>query len=145
MNIEVQWTNELTIAAIERNGGTIVTKFYDLGCVAAMADPESHFKKGLVIPRCKLPPQDSVEYYTDPKNRGYLADPAKIAEARLELAQKFGYKLPDITKDPLHEMLIRRKDPRQIWFGLEPGWAVNLTDKCILKPTDEQLKEYYRS
>jgi len=47
--------------------------------------------------------------------------------------------------DPMREAYSRRKDPRQIWFGLEPGWAVNLADKCILKPTDEKLKEYYAS
>ena len=144
--IEVQWAAETTIAAIERAGGVITTRFYDLASVAAMIDPELHFRKGLVIPRCKLPPQDAIEYYTNPTNRGYLADPAGIPQARLELSQKYGYKLQEVKPGEwLHTMLSKRKDPRQIWFGLEPGWAVNLTDKCILKPSDEQYKEYYRS
>lgn len=145
LNIEIQWASEITIAAIERAGGTIITRFFDLECVSAMVDPKRHFEKGLIVPRCKLPPQDAIEFYSDVKNRGYLADPRKIAAARFELAQKYGYALPDLTKDPAYEMLMRRKDPRQIWFGLEPGWAVNLRDKCILKPTDEQLKLYYKS
>lgn len=145
LNIEVQWASELAIAAIEKSGGTITTRFYDLESVSAMVDPKKHFEKALIIPRCKLPPQDAIEYYSDPKNRGYLADPKKVEEARHELAQKYGYKLPDLKQDPDYEMLTRRKDPRQIWFGLEPGWAVNLRDKCILKPTDEDLKKYYKA
>jgi len=111
-----------------------------------MVDPELHFRKGLVIPRCKLPPQDAIEYYTNPANRGYLANPALVPQARLELSQKYGYPLKDVIPGEwLHTMLSKRKDPRQIWFGLEPGWAVNLTDKSILKPSDDQYKEYYRS
>lgn len=26
------------------------------------------------------------------------------------------------------------KDPRQPFFGLEPGWVVNLIDQTIIKP-----------
>ena len=88
---------------------------------------------------------DALPYYSDANNRGYLADPEKIREARIILAQKYGYALPDISEDPHFEMLMRRKDPRQIWFGLEPGWVVNVQDKIILKPTDDTLKEYYKS
>lgn len=72
----------MTIAAIERNGGVIRTKFYSAECVEAMVNPENFFKRGMVIPRCKLPPKDAVEYYSDAKNRGYLADPEKILEER---------------------------------------------------------------
>ncbi|GFY41539.1 39S ribosomal protein L15, mitochondrial [Trichonephila inaurata madagascariensis] len=43
----------------------------------------------------------------------------------------------------LFEMLTTRKDPRQVFLGLEPGWVVNLVDKVILRPTDEVLQEYY--
>jgi large subunit ribosomal protein L15 len=92
-----------------------------------------------------LPPQDAVEYYMNPANRGYLADPEKISWERLVLAQKYGYQLPVLENDPDYAMLVQRKDPRQIFLGLEPGWVVNLRDRCILKPTDDQLKEFYRS
>jgi len=92
-----------------------------------------------------LPPQDAIEYYTDPKFRGYLADPDLIAEERLVLAQKYGYVLPDLSKDPKRELLLMRKDPRQIFFGLSPGWVINLRDKCILKPKDKVLRDYYNN
>lgn len=92
-----------------------------------------------------LPPQDATEYYTNPANRGYLADPEKISWERLVLAQKYGYQLPVLENDPDYAKLIQRKDPRQIFLGLEPGWVVNLRDRCILKPTDEQLKQFYHS
>lgn len=42
-------------------------------------------------------------------------------------------------------MLTTRKDPRQVFFGLEPGWLVNLKDKKIFRPTDETLENYYKS
>ena len=110
-----------------------------------MQDPIFFFQKGMPIPHCKLPPGNCVGYYSDAKNRGYLADPEQINEHRYELAQKFGYKLPDITKDPDYEMLTMRKDPRQIWFGLEPGWVINVRDRTIIKPKDEDLLKYYVS
>ena len=89
-------------------------------------------------------PQALAPYYTDARNRGYMADAARFPEARLELA-KYSYISPDITKDELFKMLSTRKDPRQIFFGLAPGWLVNMADKKILKPTHEKLLEYYRS
>lgn len=42
-------------------------------------------------------------------------------------------------------MLKLRKDPRQVFFGLQPGWVVNLRDKEILQPENTELKEYYTS
>jgi len=144
VNIEVQSASERTIAAIEKAGGVITTRFFDLTSVTAMVDVEEHFRKGRVIPRCKLPPKNAVGYYTDASNRGYLADLPAIMQARLQLSQKYGYQLPDLMPgDWLHEMLMCRKDPFQIWFGLEPGWVVNLTDRCILKPTDADIRQYF--
>ena len=100
---------------------------------------------GSAIPKCKPPPKDALEYYIEAKNRGYLADEEKIQEARFELAQKYGYGLPDISKDPLYAMLSMRKRANQLWYGLEAGWVVNLKDKTILKPTDPAIKEYYET
>lgn len=77
--------------------------------------------------------------------RGYLADPVKILEAREKLAQKYGYKLPDFDSDPVKELMLKRKDPLQIFYGLEPGWVVNLEDKCVLKPKDSDYLEYYQT
>lgn len=143
--IEVQWASEMTIATIERLGGVIMTRFYDPLSLIALQDPEAYFKTGKPIPKCKLPPTDAVEYYSDPKFRGYLADPEKIAEERVALSQKYGYELPDLSESDKLSLLLKRKDPRQIFFGLQPGWIVNLTEKKILKPKAAYLQEYYNS
>lgn len=100
---------------------------------------------GVPIPRRMIPPVDAIEYYSDPSKRGYLADPEKISEERLVLAQKYGYELPNIEADKDYEMLTETKDPRQIFYGLNPGWVVSLKDKAILKPLNEELKEFYVS
>ena len=93
-----------------------------------------------------LPTQDVIMYYSSPENRGYLADPEKVAHERLVLSQKYGYQLPEISpEDPMYSTLIERKDPRQIFYGLEPGWIINVVEKEILKPKDEGLLEYYKS
>lgn len=100
---------------------------------------------GVAIPKRQLPPENAVEYYTDPKNRGYLADPDLIANERFALSQKYGYQLPNLKEDPLLAMLLERKDPRQIFYGLQPGWLVSLKDKNIYEPDNQSLLQYYRS
>ncbi|GBP12395.1 39S ribosomal protein L15, mitochondrial [Eumeta japonica] len=145
VNIEVQWASETVIAAIEKNGGTITTAYFDPHSLFLLKNPKRYFQSGQAIPRRMIPPPDAIEYYTDASKRGYLADPEKVSQARLELAQKFGYELPKIEDDPDYEMLCERKDPRQIFYGLEPGWIINLKDEVILKPKDEQLIQYYSS
>ncbi|XP_068090873.1 large ribosomal subunit protein uL15m [Hyperolius riggenbachi] len=145
VNIEVQWASELAVAAIEKNGGVITTGFYDPRSLEILCKPVPFFMRGKPIPKRMLPPEDLVKYYTSAEKRGYLADPVMVAEARKLLALKYGYTLPDLTKDELYEMLCQRKDPRQIFFGLAPGWVVNMPEKKILKPTDERLLEYYSS
>lgn len=92
-----------------------------------------------------MPPLDAIEYYTDPSKRGYLANPELVSQERLVLAQKYGYTLPTIEEDSDYEMLNEKKDPRQIFYGLHPGWVVNLKDQVILKPVEEELLEHYAS
>ncbi|XP_022914182.1 large ribosomal subunit protein uL15m [Onthophagus taurus] len=145
INIEVQWASELVIAAIERNGGVITTAYYDMHSIQAMMNTKKFFERGVPIPRRMVPPQDAIEYYSDPVNRGYLADPEKISQERLVLAQKYGYTLPKIEEDNDYAMLSERKDPRQIFYGLHPGWMINLKDKVILKPQEEELLQHYCS
>uniref|UniRef100_T1IRT1 Large ribosomal subunit protein uL15m n=1 Tax=Strigamia maritima TaxID=126957 RepID=T1IRT1_STRMM len=145
VNIEVQRANEAVIAAVERNGGVITTAYFDIESLIALCDPLNFFRRGIPIPRRELPPQELVDFYTNPRNRGYLADPDLIAEERFKLAQKFGYVLKDLNADPDKESLLHRKDPRQVYFGLEPGWIISLRDKVILKPRDEELREFYKS
>jgi large subunit ribosomal protein L15 len=135
----------MTIAAIEKNGGLITTRFYDQQSVNAMSDPLRFFNSGKPIPKNGTPPMNSIEYYMSAVNRGYLANPDQIRLERVKLAQKYGYELPDLEKDPLRDMLRKQKDPRQLWHGLEPGWVVNLKDKVVLKPADKEWIDYYKS
>ncbi|XP_037933927.1 39S ribosomal protein L15, mitochondrial [Teleopsis dalmanni] len=134
--IEVQYAKEAVIAAVERNGGVIRTAYYDPRSLQVMTNPKKWFEKGVPLPKRMMPPQDAVEYYTSAKNRGYLADPEEISKERLVLAQKYGYELPRIEDDPAYDMLTSTKDARQIFYGLEPGWVINLIDKTIIKPKD---------
>ncbi|PIK46011.1 putative 39S ribosomal protein L15, mitochondrial isoform X1 [Apostichopus japonicus] len=98
VNLEVQWTSELSIAAVERSGGTISLGYYDPQSLDILSHPLQFFRRGQPIPKRLLPPKDLVDMYTDPSKRGYLSDPNQIKENRLLLAQKFGYELPDLTK-----------------------------------------------
>jgi large subunit ribosomal protein L15 len=143
LNIEVQWATEQVIAAIERNGGVITTAYYDIHSLFLLKNPKKFFESGQAIPRRMIPPPDAIEYYTSAEHRGYLADPEQISEARLKLAQKYGYQLPNLQDEPNYNMLCEKKDPRQIFYGLEPGWVVNLKDNCILKPKNEELLKFY--
>lgn len=145
INIEVQWASEQVIAAIEKNGGVITTAYYDPHSLLLLKNPKKFFETGQAIPRRMIPPPDAIEYYSSAESRGYLADPEKISLERLKLAQKYGYQLPNIEADEFYSTLCERKDPRQIFYGLEPGWVVNLKDECILKPKDEELLRYYTS
>ena len=94
-----------------------------------------------VFRRRLTPPQDCVGFYTAAVNRGYLADPTAVAVQRQLLGQKYGYEVPEINEDFLKEA----KDPKQVFQGLEAGWLVDLKDKVIYKPTEENLKAYYKS
>lgn len=145
INIEVQWASEQVIAAIEKNGGVITTAYYDPHSLFLLNNPMKFFESGQAIPRRMIPPPDCIQYYTSAESRGYLADPERISQERLKLAQKYGYELQNLEADPNYEMLCERKDPRQIFYGLEPGWVVNLKDECILKPKDEELLSFYAS
>ena len=49
VNIEVQWASEPVIAAIEKNGGTITTAFYDLNSLQCMINVEQFFKRGTLL------------------------------------------------------------------------------------------------
>lgn len=57
VNIEVQYASEAVIAAIERAGGVITTRYYDLLSVMAKSNPYRFFELGLPIPRGKKPPR----------------------------------------------------------------------------------------
>ena len=129
VNLEVQWASEQAIMAVERAGGRIITGYFDLHSVIALRNPLKFFERGAPIPRRLAPPQDLMEYYSNPVNRGYLACPKAVAEERLKLAQKYGYDLPDEEEE--ESFMLERKDVRQIFYGLQPGWIVSLADKVL--------------
>lgn len=83
IHIEVQHASELIISTIERLGGVIRTAYYDMAALMAMRNTKTFFERGVPIPKRMIPPQDAIEYYTDPKTRGYLADPEAISYERL--------------------------------------------------------------
>jgi len=142
VNLEVQWASEQAIAAVERAGGRITTAYFDLHSVIALRDPLAFFRTGAPIPRRLAPPADLVEYYSNPANRGYLADPRAVADERLALAQKYGYELPE--EEAMEPYLLERKEPRQIFYGLQAGWIVSLKDREIYKPKDPELVAAYQ-
>lgn len=137
VNIEVQHATELVIASVERLGGVIRTAYYDPQSLWTIRNARKWFEKGVPLPRRMLPPADAVEYYTSAKNRGYLADPAEVARERLVLAQKYGYEVPRLKDDAQREMLMQAKDPRQIFYGLNPGWVISVKDRAIVRPAEE--------
>lgn len=140
VHLEVQYATERVISAVERNGGSVTTAYYDAFSVTALKDPLAFFRTGRPIPRRLLPPKDLVAYYTDPCARGYLADPAQVAADRLVLAQKYGYPESAVTGEE-----VERKDPRQVFYGLEPGWLVNLADKAVYRCKDADYNSYCKS
>ncbi|XP_076441317.1 large ribosomal subunit protein uL15m-like [Babylonia areolata] len=143
VNLEVQWTSELVIAAVERNGGTITTRYFDPRSLHAVVSPLTFFARSTAIPRCRLPPEDAMAFYSSAATRGYLAGEEEVDAERQKLAQKYGYVLPDLASDPAGPMLRMRKDPGQLFYGLQPGWVVNLKDKVVLKPTSPEHLELY--
>ena len=120
VNIEVQWADEQTIAAVERNGGRITTAYYDLNSVVALSAPIKFFKSGIPIPRRLTPPANLLHFYIDPTNRGYLADPELVEQDRKVLAQKYGYELSQDFSSPvfnahkeIHDLLFSNINPAQ--------------------------------
>lgn len=142
INIEVQAASELVISTIERCGGNIITAFYDMHSLQAMINPERFFKKGIPIPRRMVPPESAIPFYADPKQRGFLAKPEDIEYEKLVLSQKYGYVLPKRDEADF-ELMNARKDPLQIFYGLQPGWVVNLAKKAIYKPLEQSINDYF--
>ena len=125
MNIEVQWADEQTIAAVERNGGRITTAYYDLNSVVALSAPIKFFKSGIPIPRRLTPPANLLHFYIDPTNRGYLADPELVEQDRKVLAQKYGYELSQDFSSPvfnahkeIHDLLFSNINNKTIFVIL---------------------------
>lgn len=73
-----------------------------------------------------------------------MADEQEIDQDRMEMAQKYGYQLPDVC-DRVKNLSTLPKSSQQIFYGLKPGWIINMPDKEIIKPTDPKLVEFYNT
>ena len=51
--------------------------------------------------------------------------------------QRFNYDMI-----PLKDSMLREKDPREIWLGIQPGSLINLHEKRVYSRTDETIKKY---
>lgn len=136
VNLEVQWASESAIAAVEKAGGKIRTAYYDAASLEAAVDPEKWFLSGKPIPRRKAPPESLVLYYTNPRNRGYLANPADLIKAEEDLAQIMGYKRKSAQKWD-------DKKPDQVFLGIQSGTIVSLKDRKCFAPMHPVLRNYY--
>ncbi|CAD5210949.1 unnamed protein product [Bursaphelenchus xylophilus] len=139
IDIEVQWASQTVISAIEKVGGRIRLAYYDLESLRAAIDPKAFFESGTPIPRRKQPPHSLMNFYRNPKTRGYLADENEIRAASEELANIVGYKY-----EPRHIDSPHRKSPSQIFAGLEPGSLVSLVDKKVFRPTNPVHEAFYK-
>ncbi|CAJ0963014.1 unnamed protein product, partial [Mesorhabditis belari] len=136
VDIEVQWASQRTIAAVESAGGRIRTAYYDPESLRAAIDAKTWFQSGRPVPRRLAPPPSLVSYYSDPVNRGYLADVAEIEHARQRLSMTMGTTLPETTFDAV-------KHPKQVFNGLPPGAIVSLKDRKVFMPTHPDVRDYY--
>ncbi|VDK83019.1 unnamed protein product [Dibothriocephalus latus] len=115
-----------------------LTSFCNTGLFRLDVEHERHYG-------FHLTEENAIEYYTNAAFRGYLADPQEVASARIWLAEKYGYKaIPDPSAGPLKDLALVRKQPWQIFHGLEPGWLVSLTDRVVIKPKSPEHEEFYK-
>ncbi|VDO18098.1 unnamed protein product [Brugia timori] len=78
-----------------------------------------------------------ISLYTDPRRRGYLADPEDLIKAEEDLAQIMGYE-----RKPAREQW-EEKRPDQLFLGIPSGSIVSLKDKKCFAPTHPVLQRYY--
>lgn len=68
------------IEAVERNGGSLTTVFYNKLGLRALTQPHKFDE----LPRFALPKPKLMPYYTDYKNRGYLSTEMQLRRAGLQ-------------------------------------------------------------
>lgn len=73
VNIEVSKASRAAIDAIEQQGGSVTTAYYNRLGLRVLLKPEKFEERPL--PRRALPKRKTMAYYLDPDNRGYLLSP----------------------------------------------------------------------
>ena len=81
VNIEVNRASKTAIEAVERNGGTVKCVYHDRLQLRALLKPE---KYPILKPRPARPKNKYILWYSDPDNRGFLADPEEVEKRRQE-------------------------------------------------------------
>lgn len=87
VNLEVSKASQTAIEAIERQGGKVTCAHYNKLGLRVLLKPEKF--EGKYVPRRAQPSSKLMPFYTSVENRGYLADPEKLEEARLKTFKKF--------------------------------------------------------
>ncbi|KAG2189091.1 hypothetical protein INT44_004233 [Umbelopsis vinacea] len=83
VHIEVSRASQKAIQAIEKAGGSVTCRYYNALGLRVVTRPEKWGYRSL--PKFAEPVKvKDKEWYSDPKNRGYLADPAAIEAAKAE-------------------------------------------------------------
>jgi len=78
INIEVSEATPQAIEAIERNGGSVTSIFHTMVSMRAHLKPEKYPHP----PPLERPTRRQIEFYSDPCNRGFLANPLDIQMLR---------------------------------------------------------------
>ncbi|CAG8522602.1 2014_t:CDS:2 [Ambispora leptoticha] len=79
ITIEISRAAPSAIRAIEQVGGHITCRYYNRLALRVVLHPEKFWR----IPKFAYPVrQKDIDYYTDPSNRGYLADPKELERLR---------------------------------------------------------------
>ncbi|KAK3730867.1 hypothetical protein QZH41_009977 [Actinostola sp. cb2023] len=86
VDLEVSKASKTAIDAIEKQGGKITCAHYNKLGLRVLLKPEKF--DGKYVPRRAQPPSKLLPFYTSIEHRGYLADPEKLEEARLETLKK---------------------------------------------------------
>ncbi|KAF8365703.1 mrpl-15 [Pristionchus pacificus] len=136
LHLEVQATDEESIGAIEKGGGTIRVAYYDAISLKCAVDPIGWMKSGDPIPSRKMPPLSLFQSFSDPSKRGYLATGVEIEKERKKLASLMGYEYAG-------EQRIDNKGITQVFEGVPAGSIVNINSKKIFTPTHQRIKDYY--
>jgi len=81
IDIEVTRASQNAIQTIERNGGHVKAVYHDKVALRVLLNPERY---KIDPPKRARPSHKNILWYSDPVNRGFLADPAKFEELREE-------------------------------------------------------------
>ncbi|KAJ2963119.1 hypothetical protein NQZ79_g1772 [Umbelopsis isabellina] len=87
VNIVVSRASRKAIEAIEKAGGSVTCTYYNNLALKVMKDPVEWMSKRQ-IPKFAQPVKTKdIDWYSDPKNRGYLADPEAIISEKATLKE----------------------------------------------------------